>query len=241
MCDALSLDGSVRGVDQHIAIDSTYSGNVSPGSAPQRRTVPGATIVKMSVGPMDNNAYVVQCSSTGTTLLIDAANEADRLIQLVDTVAPTGLELIVTTHQHFDHWQALKKVAAHNSVTTAAHPLDAGPLPVVPDTELNDGDTVRVGDLTLEVIHLRGHTPGSVALALTDGDGIVHLFTGDSLFPGGLGRTTSPTDFSSLYADVTTKIFDRFADSTVVYPGHGADTTLGTERPHLDEWRERGW
>lgn len=217
-----------------------YTGHLSPGSNPQQRDVPGARIVKMSVGQMDNNSYLVQDAATGATLLIDAANEPERLLALVAQEAP-GLELIVTTHQHPDHWQALEKVAAETGVPTAAHELDAGPLPVTPDRLLAEGDTVRAGGLSLEVIHLRGHTPGSVALALTDGAGRTHLFTGDSLFPGGVGRTATPENFGSLYGDVTGKLFGRYPDDTIVYPGHGADTTLGDERPHLGEWLDRGW
>ncbi|MET0448332.1 MAG: MBL fold metallo-hydrolase, partial [Aeromicrobium sp.] len=98
-----------------------------------------------------------------------------------------------------------------------------------------------VGSCELEVIELVGHTPGSIALAYDDPDGIVHLFTGDSLFPGGVGKTWSPEDFVTLVDEVETKIFDRFPDDTRIYPGHGHDTTLGAERPHLAEWRERGW
>ncbi len=222
-----------------ITLDA-YTGHVSPGSNPQQRDVPGARIVKMSVGRIDNNSYLGQDAATGATLLIDAANEPERLLALVAQEAP-GLELIVTTHQHPDHWQALEKVAAETGVPTAAHELDAGPLPVTPDRLLAEGDTVRAGGLSLEAIHLRGHTPGSVALALTDGAGRTHLFTGDSLFPGGVGRTTTPEDFGSLYGDVTGKLFDRYPDDTIVYPGHGDDTTLGAERPHLGEWLERGW
>ncbi|MBB5918512.1 glyoxylase-like metal-dependent hydrolase (beta-lactamase superfamily II) [Nocardia transvalensis] len=224
-----------------IAIDTPYTGHVSPGSNPQQRDVPGARIVKMSVGPMDNNTYLVQDTASGAALLIDAANEPDRLLELLGQEAPDRVGLIVTTHQHFDHWQGLEKVVAETSIPTAAHELDAAPLPVAPDRLLPEGDTVRVGDLALEAIHLRGHTPGSVALALTDGAGRTHLFTGDSLFPGGVGRTTSPEDFDSLYGDVTSKLFDRYGDDTAVYPGHGDDTTLGAERPHLAEWRQRGW
>jgi len=102
---------------------------------------------------------------------------------------------------------------------------------------------VQVGDLTFDVIHLRGHTPGSIALALDGPEtgGVTQLFTGDCLFPGGLGRTAKPAEFDSLYEDVKTRVFDRFGDDTVVYPGHGDDTTLGAERPHLEEWRERRW
>ncbi|MEV0948874.1 MBL fold metallo-hydrolase [Rhodococcus sp. NPDC049939] len=227
--------------EQHMVIDDSYTGHVSPGSAPQRRSVPGATITKMSVGPMDNNVYLIVCSATGKSVLIDAANETQRILQLIDEHAPS-LELIVTTHQHGDHWLALADVAAATLVTTAAHPLDSGPLPVRPDRFLEDGHTLTVGEIAFDVIHLAGHTPGSIALALTEaGGGRTHLFTGDSLFPGGLGRTTNAEEFNSLYRDVTTKIFERFPDDTAVYPGHGDDTTLGVERPHLDEWRERGW
>ncbi|MCW2654398.1 MAG: hypothetical protein QOE41_2405 [Mycobacterium sp.] len=223
------------------AVDDNYTGHVDPGT-PARRTLPGATIVKASVGPMDNNAYLVTCSETGESLLIDAANDADDLIDLVRTHAPK-LALIVTSHQHFDHWQALQAVVEATGAPTAAHELDAGPLPVRPDRLLAEGDRVDVGRLSFDVIHLRGHTPGSVALAL-GGEatgGATQLFTGDCLFPGGVGRTTKPAEFESLLDGVKTSIFDRFGDETVVYPGHGDDTTLGVERPHLEEWRTRGW
>ncbi|MBF6132413.1 MBL fold metallo-hydrolase [Nocardia otitidiscaviarum] len=224
-----------------ITIDSPYTGHVAPGSNPQQRDVPGARIVKMSVGQMDNNVYLVRCTATGATLLIDAANEAERLLELIEQEAPGRVELIVTTHQHPDHWWALKEVASATEIPTAAHELDAPALPVPPDRLLADGETVRLGELDLEVIHLRGHTPGSVALALTDGAGRTHLFTGDSLFPGGVGKTGTPEDFTSLLGDVESKLFARFGDDTVVYPGHGDDTTLGAERPQLPEWRRRGW
>lgn len=223
------------------AVDDNYTGHVEPGTA-ARRTLPGATIVKASVGPVDNNAYLVTCSETGESLLIDAANDADDLIDLVRTHAPK-LVLIVTSHQHFDHWQALQAVVQATGAPTAAHELDAGPLPVKPDRLLAEGDRVDVGRLSFDVIHLRGHTPGSVALAL-GGEatgGATQLFTGDCLFPGGVGRTTKPAEFESLFDGVKTSIFDRFGDETVVYPGHGDDTTLGVERPHLEEWRTRGW
>jgi glyoxylase-like metal-dependent hydrolase (beta-lactamase superfamily II) len=222
-------------------VDDNYTGHVEPGTA-ARRTLPGAAILKASVGPMDNNAYLVTCSATGETLLIDAANEAPILIDLVRNYAPK-VSLIVTSHQHFDHWQALKALAEATGAPTAAHEIDSGPLPVKPDRLLANGDTVQIGELTFDVIHLRGHTPGSIALAL-DGPAAgeaTQLFTGDCLFPGGVGRTTKPADFKSLFEGVKTKIFDRFGDDTVVYPGHGDDTTLGVERPHLEEWRARGW
>jgi glyoxylase-like metal-dependent hydrolase (beta-lactamase superfamily II) len=222
-------------------LDDNYTGHVEPGTA-AKRTLPGVSIVKASVGPMDNNAYLVTCSATGETLLIDAANDADVLIDLVRNHAPK-VSLIVTSHQHFDHWQALEALAQATGAPTAAHEIDADPLPVKPDRLLAGGDTVQIGELTFNVIHLRGHTPGSVALAL-DGPatcGITQLFTGDCLFPGGVGKTWQPGDFSQLLEDVTTRVFDVYGDSTVVYPGHGDDTTLGAERPSLAEWRERGW
>lgn len=222
-------------------VDDTYTGHVEPQTA-ARRTLPGATILKMSVGPMDNNTYVVTCSRSGESLLIDAANDAELLVDLVREQAPK-LALIVTSHQHFDHWQALEAVAEATGVPTAAHQLDAEPLPVKPQRYLADGDTITVGDLVFDVIHLQGHTPGSVALALrpTDERTATQLFTGDCLFPGGVGKTWEPGAFEQLLGDVNSKVFGRYGDDTVVYPGHGDDTTLGAERPHLDEWRERGW
>ena len=222
-------------------VTDTYTGHVDQGTA-ARRTLPGATIIKASVGPMDNNAYLITCSETGQSLLIDAANDPDDLVDLVRQYAPK-LALIVTSHQHWDHWQALEAVVDATGAPTAVHEIDADPLPVKPDRLLADGDTVEVGKLTFRVIHLRGHTPGSVALALSGpaaGDA-TQLFTGDCLFPGGVGKTWKKGDFTQLLTDVTSKVFDVYADSTVVYPGHGDDTTLGAERPHLGEWRARGW
>jgi glyoxylase-like metal-dependent hydrolase (beta-lactamase superfamily II) len=241
LCARTDRHGPASTVTGMTVPDDNYTGHVEPGSA-ARRILPGATIVKTSVGPMDNNAYLVTCSATGETLLIDAANEADALVDLVRTHAPK-VALIVTSHQHFDHWQALEAVAGATGAPTAAHEIDAEPLPVTPDRLLAGGDTIQIGELTFDVIHLRGHTPGSVALAL-DGPatgGVTQLFTGDCLFPGGVGKTWQPGDFDQLIDDVTTRVFDRFGDDTVVYPGHGDDTSIGAERPHLAEWRERGW
>ncbi|MBB4856101.1 glyoxylase-like metal-dependent hydrolase (beta-lactamase superfamily II) [Mycobacteroides chelonae] len=222
-----------------ITVDDDYSGHIEPGTGVARRTVDGAAIIKASVGPMDNNAYIVTCTNTGKSLLIDAANDAARLATLLDENAP-NIELIVTTHQHFDHWQALKAIVGKTQSASAAHDLDAGPLPVPPTTLLAGGDSFDIGDLHFDVIHLRGHTPGSLALAFTAGD-VTHLFTGDSLFPGGVGRTSGPEDFNQLLDDVSDRLFGAYPDSTIVYPGHGDDTTLGAERRSLGEWRERGW
>ena len=226
-------------VNDMTVVDGNYTGHVEPQTA-ARRNLPGASIVKVSVGPMDNNAYLVTCSQTGETLLIDAANDAEILLELIERYAPK-LSLIVTSHQHQDHWLALAEVAKATGVPTAAHQLDADPLPVKPDRILANGDTIKIGELSFDVIHLQGHTPGSVALALDGADDATHLFTGDCLFPGGLGRTTKSAEFDSLLHDVTTRVFDVYSDATVVYPGHGDDTTLGAERPQLAEWRARGW
>ncbi len=241
LCGHTDKQLATSNVTAMTVVEDNYTGHVDPGTA-ARRNLPGATILKVSVGPVDNNAYLVTCSATGETLLIDAANDADVLIGLIRRYAPK-VSLIVTSHQHFDHWQALEAVAEATGAPTAANDIDAGPLPVKPDRLLAGGDTVQIGELTFDVIHLRGHTPGSIALALEGAatGGVTQLFTGDCLFPGGLGRTTKPAEFDSLYQDVKTRVFDRFGDETAVYPGHGDDTTLGAERPHLQEWRERRW
>ncbi|MBP2473317.1 glyoxylase-like metal-dependent hydrolase (beta-lactamase superfamily II) [Crossiella equi] len=220
-----------------------YTGHVSPGGPAARRTLAHLTITKLSVGgDWDNNAYLLVCRATGDALLIDAANDPERLMDLLghDANRPR-LRTIVTTHQHGDHWQALGAVAGATGAQTAVHPLDAPPLPVPPDHLLEHGDKIAVGDSHLEVIHLRGHTPGSIALLYRDPEGHGHLFTGDSLFPGGVGRTTTPEDFHSLLTDVSERLFDTLPDDTWFYPGHGDDSTIGAERPNLPEWRERGW
>ncbi|MBO0878203.1 MAG: MBL fold metallo-hydrolase [Pseudonocardia sp.] len=219
----------------------TYTGHTDPGGDAIRRTLDDLTITKVSVGPMDNNAYLLVCTATGEALLIDAANEPDRLMEVIGHGDDRPqLRTIVTTHRHFDHWQALGAMVGMCEPTTVAHPLDAPELPVPVDTLVEHGDTVTVGSVELEVIHLRGHTPGSIAL-LYRAEDRPHLFTGDSLFPGGIGKTGSPEDFQSLISDVEARVFDPLPDDTWFYPGHGDDSTLGAERPGLPEWRERGW
>jgi len=225
-----------------VDIMEDYTGHVQAGGAAARRHLDALTITKLSVGPMDNNAYLLTCRSTGEALLIDAANEAERLMDLIDHGPGQGeLGTIVTTHRHGDHWQALRAVAGATGARIVAHPQDAPELPLPPDELVAHGDTVTVGDCALEVIHLRGHTPGSIALLHHDADGRPHLFSGDSLFPGGPGKTWSAEDFTSLMDDLEHKVFSHLDDETHVYPGHGDDTTLGAERPQLPEWRERGW
>jgi glyoxylase-like metal-dependent hydrolase (beta-lactamase superfamily II) len=216
----------------------SYTGQLYPGGPPAVRELAELTITKQSVGPMDNNAYLLRCHRTGEQLLIDAANDDDRLLGLI---GDAGLAAVVTTHQHHDHWFALEDVLEATGAESIAHAADAGPLPAVTRT-VADGDMVRVGACDLEVIHLVGHTPGSIALLYRDPGGIPHLFTGDSLFPGGVGNTDrDPVRFGSLIRDVETKLFDRLPDETWFYPGHGNDSTLGTERPAIPEWRARGW
>jgi glyoxylase-like metal-dependent hydrolase (beta-lactamase superfamily II) len=216
-----------------------YSGHVSPGGPPEARTLDALEITKISVGPMDNNAYLLRCRSTGEQLLVDAANDAQRLL---DLIGDRGLSTVVTTHRHADHWQALDEVVAATGARSAGGAADVQALPVT-SVPVADGDTVRVGDCELEVIHLMGHTPGSIALLYRDPApaGVAHLFTGDSLFPGGPGRTTNPKDFDSLMTDLEAKIFGRLPDETWFYPGHGDDSTLGVERPAIPQWRARGW
>jgi glyoxylase-like metal-dependent hydrolase (beta-lactamase superfamily II) len=187
---------------------------------------------------MDNNAYLLQCLSTDELLLIDAASEPDVLLGLV---GGQPLATIVTTHRHRDHWDALEAVVGATRATTVAGADDVDGIPVSTDRPVSDGDIVEVGRCRLQVIHLVGHTPGSIALLYDDPTGAPHLWTGDSLFPGGPGKTTRPEDFMSLMDDLEAKVFGRLPDETWVYPGHGDDTTLGTERSSLGEWRERGW
>ncbi len=216
----------------------SYTGSVSSGGPADVRELPALTISKISVGPMDNNAYLLRCRATGEQVLVDAANDAPRLLALI---GEGGLATVVTTHRHGDHWQALMKVVDTTGARALAHPDDAEGIPEVDDT-IVDGDVVPVGACELEVVHLVGHTPGSVSLLYRDPEGFAHLFTGDSLFPGGVGNTFGNRDnFETLLRDVERKLFDRLPDDTWVYPGHGADTTLGKERPALPEWRARGW
>jgi glyoxylase-like metal-dependent hydrolase (beta-lactamase superfamily II) len=217
-----------------------YTGKVAVGGPMDVRRLPGLTIAKLAVGPMDNNAYLLRCTTSGEGLLIDAANEADRLRELVRFEGPP-VSAILTTHQHPDHWQALPETAEDAGAAIYAGEADADELPVAVDERLEHGYTIDVGELTMQIIGLRGHTPGSVAVLYRDPDGIPHLFTGDSLFPGGVGKTWSPEDFTSLIDDVQARIFGELPDETWFYPGHGSDSTLGVERPHLDEWRARGW
>lgn len=216
----------------------TYHAHAAPGGPAQVRDLPGLVISKLSVGPIDNNTYLLRDVATEQQLMIDAAADTDRLL---DLIGPDGLTAVVTTHAHQDHYQSLPDIAERTGCETIASPIDAELLPVRTTRPVTHGDVLELGASRLEVIQLRGHTPGAIVLFYDDPYGHGHLFTGDSLFPGGVGRTWRPEDFDQLLADVEERIFDRFGDETWVYPGHGDDTTLGRERPHLPEWRERGW
>jgi glyoxylase-like metal-dependent hydrolase (beta-lactamase superfamily II) len=252
-------------------VTDDYTGDVVPGGPAAVRVLDEVTIRKLSVGPMGNDAYAVSCHRTGARLLVDAAAEPERLLGLLGADGADGPVQVVTTHRHHDHVGALGAVLAASGASHAAGAPDLAAVTAaaggVAGRPLAHGDVLTVGAVRLEVVALRGHTPGAVALVYrepaaaasagshaSDGSGgsggpggsgsvpgRAHLFTGDSLFPGGPGRTTSPEAFASLMSDLERRVFDRFDDATWVYPGHGRDTTLGAERPHLPAWRARGW
>ncbi|MFC5939560.1 MBL fold metallo-hydrolase [Corynebacterium choanae] len=194
-------------------------------------------LARIAVSEMDNNVYLLHDGTHG--LLIDAADDAPAITALIDQTGVTVTDL-VTTHQHWDHVRALEAICElyHPQHWTSAQ--DAPGIPVPADRMVADGETVSWFGHDLTMFVVRGHTPGGLVVAATI-DGVDHLFVGDSLFPGGVGKTNSAADFHQLLADVIEKIFQRYPDSTVVHPGHGADTTLGAERGQLDQWRARGW
>ncbi len=217
---------------------TSYTGEVTVGGPADVRELPGLTITKVATPPFENNCYLLRCTATGETLLVDAAGDAPRLLELV---GDGTLCTVVETHGHWDHVQALEDVIRATDAKVVAHEGDAGEMPVPVDRLVADGDEVTVGEVTLTVIHLKGHTPGSLALLYDADRAAPHLWSGDSLFPGGPGRTTSPEDFGCLMDDLEGKVFLPLPDETHVYPGHGNDTTLGAERASLPEWRDRGW
>ena len=211
---------------------------------------PLVTVRRVAVSSMDNNVYLITSRVTGKQILIDAAAEPDEISAMIADAVDDGpvprVDLIVITHSHGDHLGALAEMVRRTGARTAAGREDVDAITrqtgVVIDQFLDHGDTIGVDGIELAVIGLRGHTPGSVALAYTEPGQPVHLFSGDSLFPGGVGNTNhDPVRFAALFSDVTTRIFDVYGDDTVIHPGHGKPTTLGTERPHLAEWAERGW
>jgi glyoxylase-like metal-dependent hydrolase (beta-lactamase superfamily II) len=224
----------------------TYTGSVTVGGPPDVRELTHLTITKVAVDKeMSNNAYLLHCRHTDEQVLVDAAAEPDVLLPLI---GDDGLTTVVTTHQHWDHHRALADVVSATGAAVVAGEPDADAITeqtgVDVTRRLGQGDIVYVGDCALAVIALAGHTPGSIALLYEDTSpgGHPHLFTGDSLFPGGVGNTFGDdTAFVQLIDDVETKVFQRLPDATWFYPGHGDDSTIGAERPSLGEWRSRGW
>lgn len=212
----------------------------------ERSELPELIIRRIAVSGMDNNVYLLTGRAGGEQLLIDAAADADAIEALLAD-AGGSLDYVLTTHSHHDHIGALAAIAAvHPEAEVLAGDADAAAITAatgVPITRrIGDGDVIGFGGLQLAVIGLRGHTPGSVALAYAGTGAAPQLFTGDSLFPGGVGNTgKDPGRFASLLSDVESRIFDDYPDDTVVWPGHGRPTTVGAERPHLAEWRARGW
>src|SRR4029453_1331326 len=185
------------------------------------------TIPRISVSEMDNNVYVLTSKSSGAQVLIDAADDFVAiggllLDSLGDAPVEPKLALIATTHQHWDHFRALKELVEATDAKTAAGKDDPEGLPITVDILLEDGDVQNFVGFQLTAVHLRGHTPGSIAFVYEDPTGPAHIFSGDSLFPGGVGNTQQDeARFTSLLNDVTQKLFDAYPDETVVHPGHG--------------------
>jgi len=193
----------------------------------------GYEVHAVVVGPMDNNVFVIRCTETGDAVLIDAANEHERLLELCKAL---GVRRVIETHGHWDHIQAVPAVrdAGYDVGVTAA---DAGMLPSYDDI-LEDDSVIEIGRLRISTIATPGHTRGSMCFQL---EGTPLLFSGDTLFPGGPGNTSfEGGDFATIIESLDRRLFTRPAD-TIVLPGHGSWTTIGAERPHLQEWVDRGW
>ncbi|MDO5700336.1 MAG: MBL fold metallo-hydrolase [Bowdeniella nasicola] len=203
------------------------------------------TVTVVSVPPMDNNVYILRERASGRCLVIDCANDASQILETIRAAdGSLPLERIVTTHRHPDHIQALAEVVERTGAPAASGIDDARAIQDatgIPQEALADGAEVRLGAIRLRVVQLVGHTPGSIALIVEPAGHPPVVFSGDSLFPGGVGKTTTPEDFASLIEDVERKIFAILPDETLVLPGHGRATTLGAERSKLPAWRERGW
>jgi glyoxylase-like metal-dependent hydrolase (beta-lactamase superfamily II) len=188
---------------------------------------------KINVGPFENNVFVVRCKGTGEAVIIDAANEHDLLL---DVSRATGVRRVLTTHGHFDHIGAVTAMR-DAGIDVGISAEDAKMLPAY-DFVIPDDEVIAVGDVRLRTIHNPGHTPGSMSF-LMEGEPL--LFTGDTLFPGGAGNTKTPEgDFDRIIESIDRRLFTLPAD-LLVLPGHGLDTTIGAERPHLQEWVDRGW
>jgi glyoxylase-like metal-dependent hydrolase (beta-lactamase superfamily II) len=186
------------------------------------------------VGPIDNNVFVLRCKQTGEALLVDAANEHDQLLRCCQEL---GVRQVVETHGHWDHIQAVPALrdAGYSVAVTAA---DAGLLPSY-DLVLEDDSVLTVGRVAVRTIATPGHTPGSMCFVI---EGSPVVLSGDTLFPGGPGATEAPLgDFPTIMSSIERKLFAPLPAETIVMPGHGADTTIGAERPHFEEWLARGW
>jgi glyoxylase-like metal-dependent hydrolase (beta-lactamase superfamily II) len=218
--------------------EADYTGHVDPDGPWQDRVDGPLRVRKLSVEAMDNNVYVLSCTRTGRSLLVDVAARPERLREALADTTPVAA---VQTHGHWDHVRAWEALRADPGLPVWGHPGDADLFPAPLDRELAHGEVLEVGDVRLEVLHVPGHTDGSL-LYLVSGATRPHLFSGDSLFPGGPGNTWGDAErFAQLMDGLEREIFDRLPDTTWVYPGHGDDTTLGAERPALPEWRARGW
>ena len=191
-----------------------------------------AEIHRVVVGPMDNNVFVLRCKATGEAVLIDAANEHERLLELCRSL---NVRRVLETHGHWDHIQAVPAVRDAGYDVGVAEG-DAGMLPSY-DFVIEPDQAIEVGRLRLRTRHTPGHTAGSTCFLL---EGSPVLFSGDTLFPGGPGTTKYGGDFPTIIRSVEGLLAD-LPPETIVMPGHGADTTIGTERPHLQEWVDRGW
>ena len=190
-------------------------------------------IDKYVVGPFENNVFVIRDKGSGEALLIDAANEHELLLEVCRA---TGVRRVLTTHGHWDHIQAVTAVR-DAGIEVGIAEADAAMLPSY-DFTIPDDDVVNVGALRLRAIHTPGHTPGSTCFEL---EGHPIVFSGDTLFPGGAGNTvTEGASFDQIIESIDRRLFTLPAE-TLVLPGHGLDTTVGTERPSLDAWIERGW
>jgi glyoxylase-like metal-dependent hydrolase (beta-lactamase superfamily II) len=191
-----------------------------------------AEIHKLVVGPMDNNVFVIRCKQTGDAVLLDAANEHEKLLDLCKAL---NVRRVLETHGHWDHIQAVPAIrdAGYDVAITAQ---DAAMLPSY-DSVLEDDAVIEVGRLRLRTILTPGHTPGSMSFLV---EGSPLLFSGDTLFPGGPGATQfEGGDFPTIIQSVE-GLFSRLPADTIVLPGHGDDTTIGNESPHLQEWIDRG-